>query len=549
VHRCYNCYAAGDAQSTADKELRLSDQVVENAVRPVVLIVMDGYGCNPDSHGNAIAQAHRPVLSHLWDTCPHTELHASGLAVGLPDGQMGNSEVGHLNLGAGKVVYQDTTRISAAIADGTFSTKPELLALVRHAESGNGSLHIIGLVGRGGVHANDAHLYALLDLAAQSNLSGVYVHVITDGRDSRPTDGLSAVHALQEHMQRVAAGEIATVSGRYYAMDRDGRWDRTRRSFDAMVLGQGEVSDSAETAIQRSYDQGITDEFVAPTVIERRGLPVATIRDGDAVIFSNFRTDRPRQLVRALSQSDFNEFQREQVPRDLYFVTMTQYDQRLHAQVAFRSGDVPMPLARVIADAGLRQLHAAETEKYAHVTFFFNGGREGPFPGEDRILVPSPRDVGTYDKKPEMSADGIVTRVSETLATRDYDFCLVNFANADMVGHTGVIEAAIRAVETVDRSVGAIVDVTRSLGGVVLITADHGNAEQMIDSESGGPYTAHTVEFPVPFLLVPADQPALASVTLRVEGVLADVAPTVLDLMGLSKPPDMEGSSLLIHNN
>lgn len=527
----------------------MPDRLSENAVRPVVLIVMDGYGCNPNSYGNAIAQANRPVLSRLWDTCPHTLLRASGLAVGLPDGQMGNSEVGHLNLGAGKVVYQDTTRISAAIADGTFSTNPELLAAVRHAEAGNGSLHIVGLVGRGGVHANDEHLYALLDLAAGSDVSRVYVHVITDGRDTRPTDGLSAVRALQEHIGRVGAGEIASVSGRYYAMDRDGRWDRTQRSFDAMVLGQGEAADSAETAIQRSYDQGITDEFIAPTVIERWGRPVATIRDGDAIIFSNFRTDRPRQLVRALTKSDFSEFRRGQVLRNLYFVTMTQYDERLQAHVAFRSGDVPMPLARVIADAGLRQLHAAETEKYAHVTFFFNGGREEAFPGEDRILVPSPRDVGTYDKKPEMSAGGIVTRVCEALATRAYDFCLVNFANADMVGHTGVMEAAIQAVETVDRSVGAIVDVTRSLDGIVLITADHGNAEQMIDSESGGPYTAHTVEFPVPFLLVPAEQPAPASVTLRSEGVLADVAPTVLDLMGLSKPPDMEGSSLLIQNN
>lgn len=527
----------------------MPDQLREDVVRPVVLIVMDGYGCNPDRHGNAIAQANRPVLSQLWQTCPHTELQASGLAVGLPDGQMGNSEVGHLNLGAGKVVYQDTTRISAAIADGSFFTNPELVAAVQRAKGGSGSLHIMGLVGRGGVHANSAHLYALLEMATRSNLDRVYVHVITDGRDTRPTDGLSAVRELEERMQQVGVGEIATVSGRYFAMDRDGRWDRTRRAYDAMVLGQGEVTLSAETAIQKSYDQGITDEFIVPTVMTHGDTSVATISDGDAAIFFNFRTDRPRQLVRALTQPDFPEFERERFPDDLYVVTMTEYDRTIPAHVAFRSGDVPVPLARVIADAGLRQLHAAETEKYAHVTFFFNGGREQPFAGEDRILVPSPRDVGTYDKKPEMSADGIVTRVTEALATRDYDFCLVNFANADMVGHTGVIEAAIRAVEMVDRSVGAIVDVTRTLGGVVLVTADHGNAEQMIDSESGGPYTAHTVEFPVPFLLVVKEQSTLPHTALRDGGVLADVAPTVLELMGLPQPPDMEGSSLLVHKN
>ena len=515
-------------------------------IRPVVLIVMDGYGCNPRPDGNAIEAVQRPVLRRLWETCPHTELKASGLAVGLPEGQMGNSEVGHLNLGAGKVVYQDFTKISRAIEDGSFYENPVMREAMEHVNTRGSSLHVIGLVGPGGVHAHQSHLYAVMETARRAGVQRAFIHAITDGRDTPPTAGLEAVREVEAEIRRLGLGEVATVSGRYYAMDRDKRWDRTEKAYAAMVGGRGRTALSAEEAVRRSYDEGVTDEFILPTVITGAdGVPLGRVSDHDSAVFFNFRTDRPRQLVRALTEPDFQEFDRGPRIQDLDFVTMTQYEKDLAVNVAFLTEDVPMPLSRVLADRGLKQLHAAETEKYAHVTFFFNGGRETPFAGEDRILIPSPREVGTYDRKPEMSGPEDAEAAAKAIAAGRYDFALVNFANADMVGHTGVMEAAVKAVETVDRCVGEVVEAATDQGGVVLITADHGNAEQMVDYETGGPYTAHTVSFPVPFILVPGRHQELAHVRLQENGVLADVAPTVLKLMGIPAPAEMEGRSLL----
>jgi 2,3-bisphosphoglycerate-independent phosphoglycerate mutase len=516
-------------------------------IRPVALIVMDGYGCNPRSDGNAIEAADRPVLTSLWEQCPHTEIKASGLAVGLPQGQMGNSEVGHLNLGAGKVVYQDFTKISRAVDDGSFFENEAMLGAMRHVRERDSALHIMGLIGPGGVHAYPTHLYAVLETAKRQGVERVFLHVFTDGRDTKPTDGLPALRDLEARALEIGGGQVATVSGRYYAMDRDQRWDRTALAYNAMAHGIGPKAASAEEAIERSYAAGETDEFIVPTVIiAADGSPVATIKDGDSAIFFNFRTDRPRQTVRAFIQPDFERFDRGPRIDDLYFVAMTEYEKNLPLHVAFRTEDVSMPLGALLAQRGLKQLHSAETEKYAHVTFFFNGGREVPFEGEDRILVPSPREVGTYDKKPEMSAPAIAQQTADAIRTGRYDFVLVNFANADMVGHTGVMEAAIAAVETVDQCVGQIVDAVNTEGGVVCITADHGNAEQLIDYETGGPYTAHTTDFPVPFILVPGRHEELAHVRLRGDGVLADVAPTILQLMNIDKPSDMEGRSLVV---
>jgi 2,3-bisphosphoglycerate-independent phosphoglycerate mutase len=514
-------------------------------VGPVVLIVMDGYGCNDNPRGNAITQAETPVLDRLVAANPHGLLGASGLSVGLPEGQMGNSEVGHLNLGAGKVVYQDFTRVSKSIEDGDFFQNPALLAACRHAVENGSILHVMGLIGYGGVHAHQQHLYAVLDLSHRQGVQNVAIHAFTDGRDTLPHDALKAIRDLESKLSELDLGAIATVSGRYYAMDRDRRWDRSEKAYRALVKGEGEEAASAEHAIQQSYDAGVTDEFILPTVIKLDGRPVATVGNGDAAIVFNFRTDRPRQLVRAFVQPDFEGFDRGPILNDLEFVTMTEYEKDLPVKIAFPSQDVEMPLARVVSEHGLKQLHGAETEKYAHVTFFFNGGREQPFPGEDRILVPSPRHVGTYDKIPEMSAEGIADQVVESLKRKDYGFVLVNFANADMVGHTGSMEAAVKAVETVDRCVGRVVDAAVEKGGVVVITADHGNAEQMVDYETGGPFTSHTIDYPVPIVVVVGNNRKFLDCRIRAGGVLADVAPTVLFLMGLSRPPQMEGKNLL----
>jgi 2,3-bisphosphoglycerate-independent phosphoglycerate mutase len=510
-----------------------------------MLIVMDGYGYNPKCEGNAVCNADTSILDRLTAENPHGLLGASGLSVGLPEGQMGNSEVGHLNLGAGKVVYQDFTRVSKSVSDRSFFHNEALLGACRHVVANSSVLHVMGLIGYGGVHAHQSHLYAVLELAKQQNVTAVAVHAFTDGRDTPPHDALQAIKDLERKLESLGLGQIATVSGRYYAMDRDRRWDRTKLAYDAMTKGQGVAAASAEQAVENAYAGGVTDEFIVPTVVKPDGKPVATVKDGDSAVFYNFRTDRPRQLTRAFVQPDFEGFDRGPLIADLEFVTMTEYEKDVPVHIAFTGVDVDMPLARVISEHGLRQLHAAETEKYGHVTFFFNGGREKPFEGEDRILVPSPREVGTYDKKPEMSAEGIATQVVEAIKDSDYAFVLVNFANADMVGHTGNMDATIKAVETVNRSVKRVVEAVRERGGVTLITADHGNAEQMIDYDTGGPFTSHTIRFPVPFIVVAGKHPSLKDCKVREGGVLADVAPTILTLLDIEQPKQMEGKSLL----
>lgn len=515
------------------------------SIRPVVLIIMDGYGCADESQGNAVSGASTPVLDRLVKENPHGLLGAAGLSVGLPAGQMGNSEVGHLNLGAGKIVYQDFTQISRAIGDGSFFANPALVGACRHVLANGSTLHVMGLIGYGGVHAHQEHLYAVLRLAQTQGVTRLAIHGFTDGRDTLPGDALVAIRDLETRLAEDGLGAIATVSGRYYAMDRDRRWDRTERVYRALVAGEGPEADSAVEALRHSYDAGITDEFILPTVIAPHGRPIARIQAGDGAIFFNFRTDRPRQLVRAFVQPNFDGFDRGPMVEDLAFVTMTEYEKELPASVAFESQDVAMPLARVISESGLSQLHAAETEKYAHVTFFFNGGREQPFEGEDRILVPSPRHVGTYDKVPEMSARAIADQVIDAMKTHEYAFVMVNFANPDMVGHTGDFKATKRAVETVDECVGRIVEATVAKGGAAMVTADHGNAEQMIDFRTGGPFTSHTISNPVPIVIVPGGNAELRDRAVRPGGVLADVAPTVLCLMGLPQPSDMTGASLV----
>ncbi len=513
--------------------------------RPVMLAILDGWGERQETEGNGIRLAKTPNMDHWRATRPWTLLRAAERAVGLPPGQMGNSEVGHLNLGAGFVVMQDITLIDDSIADGSFFENEALVGAVRHVAENDARLHIIGLLGTGGVHSHMNHEKALLELARRNGLKRVFVHAFTDGRDTMPQSGLGFMNDLEAYMAEIGVGAVASFVGRYYAMDRDKRWERTKLAYDLMTKGEGRPAPSAAAAIQRSYDEGVTDEFIKPAVIVRPdGAPVATIRDGDSVICFNFRADRVRQITRAFVIQDFNGFAREWL-RNLFYVTMTEYEKGLPVHVAFENEDVAVPLAKVLSDAGLRQLHVAETEKYAHVTFFFNGGREEPFPGEDRLLVPSPKEVPTYDQKPEMSAYGIRDGILQALDAGAYDFIIVNFANADMVGHTGVIPAVVKAVETVDACLGAIVPKVLEQGGAVLITADHGNAELLIDPATGGPHTAHTTN-PVPCVLVAAEGLGLDHVRLRSGGRLSDVAPTILDLLGIPPAPEMTGKSLIV---
>ena len=516
---------------------------------PFVLVIMDGWGINTRKEGNAIALAQTPNLDKIGREWPHTAVKTSGLAVGLPEGQMGNSEVGHQNIGAGKRVLQDYTRVSESIKDGSFFHNPAFLKAVEHVKKNNSQLHICGLLGNGGVHAHETHLEALLSLARQHNLERVYIHSFTDGRDASPTGGIEFMQRLQARAKEIGGdhpAKVATVSGRYYAMDRDNRWDRTGLTYWAMTRGEGQQADSALAAIQQSYDKKITDEFILPTVIMEEGSPVAKVQEGDAVIHYNFRPDRARQLTKAFVMSDLppqaeGKFNRGPRFNDFVFVMMTQYEEGLDAEVAYRADEVEMPLARVIAERHMTQFHTAETEKYAHVTFFINGRREVPFASEDRILVPSPK-VPTYDLQPEMSAKGITDTAIERIRSCDYDLIIMNYANADMVGHTGVLDATIKAVETVDASVGRIVEAALSVNGNVLITADHGNAEQLIDYATGKPFTAHTT-YPVPMYLV---SPHYAQARLRADGILADISPTVLQIMGIPQPADMQGKSLIL---
>ncbi len=534
--------------------------------RPVVLTIMDGWGLAEPGPGNGVALAQTPNVDRWSAECPFTTLGASGLDVGLPDGQIGNSEVGHLNIGAGFVVYQDFTRINKSIQDGDFFTNTAMLGAINHAKSNGSSLHLIGLFGPGGVHSHQDHLHALLELAKREGLSRVYIHLLLDGRDVLPRSALGFLGQLEAAIERIGVGEIATVGGRYYGMDRDKRWERTGRAYDSIVKGVGETATQARAAIEASYANDVSDEFMLPTVIMRDGKPVATIEDGDAVIFYNFRPDRGRQLTRALVLPDINEqiqqhyekqkaegqklpdliWQRDRQIQNLYYVTLTEYEEGLPVEIAFPPKHVHHPIGYVISAAGLKQFHTAETEKYPHVTFFLNGGREEPFEGEDRNMAPSPK-VATYDLQPEMSAEGITEGLLKAIKSGSYDFIIVNYANPDMVGHTGIPEAIITACETVDKAMGRVVPAIMEQGGAVLIIADHGNAEMMIDPESGGPHTAHTTN-PVPCILVAAPGLGLGKgeVSLRSGGRLADVTPTLLDLLGIEPDAEMTGKSLIV---
>jgi len=504
--------------------------------KPLMLMILDGWGINPCPENNAVAMAKSPNLAGYLQEFPHVQIKTSGMAVGLPEGQMGNSEVGHLNLGAGRVVYQDFTRITKSIQDGDFFTNPILLDCIAKVKASGGKLHLAGLLSDGGVHSHNTHLYALVELAKQQGVTDVGIHCLLDGRDTPPQSGAGYLEELEVELARIGCGRIATVIGRYYAMDRDNRWERVEQAYNAMVLGQGEQAASAGEAIQASYADNVTDEFVLPTVV----APVTTINDGDGIIFFNFRSDRAREITRALTFKDFGGFSRQRVPQLAGYVCMTEYDATFGLPIAYAQQELTNLLGGVLAEAGMKQLRIAETEKYAHVTFFFNGGVEAPFSNEDRALIPSPKEVATYDQKPEMSAYLVADELLKRLDQDLYDVIILNFANCDMVGHTGILPAAIRAVEAVDSCAGKVVEKVRQLGGTVLITADHGNAEQMAD-ENGEPYTAHTCN-PVWLILVDDSRKGAA---LKEGGKLADIAPTMLKLLGLPQPKEMTGESLL----
>ena len=507
--------------------------------QPVILMILDGWGINPRTENNAVALASTPNLTALLNNYPRTRILTSGMAVGLPDGQMGNSEVGHLNLGAGRVVYQDLTRITKAIADGDFFTNPALLECIRKTRAAGGRLHLTGLLSDGGVHSHNTHLYALVELAKQEGVE-VFIHALLDGRDTPPQSGADYLVQLETELTRIGAGQIATVMGRYYATDRDNRWDRVEKAYNAMVLGEGECHPSSAVAIAQSYAAGVHDEFVVPCVICQDGAPVGPARDGDGFICFNFRSDRAREITRALALDDCPGFERKSPPRLSSYVCMTEYDATFGLPLAFGPEELTNILGDVLAANGKRQLRIAETEKYAHVTFFFYGVAEEPFPGEERCLVPSPKEVATYDQKPEMSAYPVTDELLQRLDQDLYDVIILNFANCDMVGHTGILPAAIKAVEAVDACVGRVVAKVRDLGGTVLITADHGNAEQMADDQ-GEPYTAHTTN---PVWLVLVDD-RRKGIKLQEGGRLCDIAPTMLQLLGLPQPGEMTGRSLV----
>ena len=508
--------------------------------KPTVLMILDGYGLNDRVEGNAVKEASTPVMDKLMAEYPWVQGQASGMAVGLPEGQMGNSEVGHMNMGAGRIVYQELTRITKEIQDGDFFKNEALLKAVRNAKEKGTALHLFGLLSDGGVHSHITHLYGLLQLAKQEGLEKVFVHCFLDGRDTPPTSGKGFVQALYDEMEKIGVGKIATVMGRYYAMDRDNRWDRVELAYNAMVKGEGVKAECGVCAVQNSYDDGKNDEFVVPAVVEKDGKPLATIQDGDSVIFFNFRPDRAREISRAFCCDDFTGFPREK-RLDLTYVCFTEYDATIpNKLVAFHKVELHNTFGEYLAAHDMTQVRIAETEKYAHVTFFFNGGVEEPNKGEDRILVKSPK-VATYDLQPEMSAPAVCDKLVEAIKSDKYDVIIINFANPDMVGHTGVIPAAVQAIETVDGCVGRAVEALKEAGGQMFICADHGNAEMMIDYKTGEPWTAHTTN-PVPFILVNAD-PAYG---LRENGCLADIIPTLIELMGMEQPKEMTGKSLLV---
>ena len=502
-----------------------------------MLMILDGFGINEKEEANAIKLANTPNIDKLMKTCPTTKLYTSGLNVGLPDGQMGNSEVGHTNIGAGRIVYQELTRITKSIEDGDFFNNSELVDAIENCKKYNSKLHILGLVSDGGVHSHIRHLYAILELAKRKDFENVFVHCFMDGRDTMPTSGEGYLMNLEEKMKEKGVGKIATISGRFYSMDRDKRWNRIQKSYDAIVNGEGIKATSVISAIESSYQKEVFDEFVEPTVICQNNEPIAKIEENDSVVFFNFRPDRARELTRAIVDKDFNEFETKKM--NLNYVCFTQYDETIpNVKIAFKPEVLKNTFGEYISNKGLTQLRIAETEKYAHVTFFFNGGEEKQYIGEDRILVPSPK-VETYDLKPEMSAIEVTDKVIEAINSKKYDCIILNYANPDMVGHTGNLSATIKAIETIDKCVEKVVQTVKNNNGVLLITADHGNAEQMLDYKTGEPYTAHTVN-PVPLILVGMDDAKLS------EGKLADLAPTMLQLMGLEKPEEMTGKSIII---
>ncbi|MCR5153347.1 MAG: 2,3-bisphosphoglycerate-independent phosphoglycerate mutase [Lachnospiraceae bacterium] len=515
--------------------------------KPVVLLILDGYGLNDKVEGNAIAQANTPVMDKLMKECPFVKGYASGMSVGLPDGQMGNSEVGHMNMGAGRIIYQELTRITKEINDGDFFKNKALLAAVENCKKNDSSLHLYGLLSDGGVHSHITHLYGLLELAKREGLKKVYVHCFLDGRDTPPQSAKGFAEDLEAEMAKIGVGEIATVSGRYYAMDRDNNYDRVEKAYDAMTKGIGNEAESGPAGIQASYDAGVNDEFVVPFVVKKNGQPVATIKDNDSIIFFNFRPDRAREITHCFCDDDFTKFERGK-RLNVYYTCFSDYDPQIpNKDVAFHKIEITNTFGEFLAERGMKQARIAETEKYAHVTFFFNGGKEEPNEGEDRILVASPKYVPTYDKKPRMSCYTVCDELSKAITKKDdngesfYDVIICNFANPDMVGHTGVLPAAKKAIEVVDECLGEVVTFVKETGGALFICADHGNAEQLIDYETGAPFTAHTTN-PVPFILVNADP----KYKLRENGVLADIIPTLIELMGLEQPKEMTGKSLLI---
>lgn len=511
------------------------------AKKPVVLMVLDGYGLNEKTEGNAIAMANTPVMDKLMAEYPFVKGNASGLAVGLPDGQMGNSEVGHMNIGAGRIIYQDLTRITKDIEDGTFFENKVLLQAIENCKKNNSDLHLWGLLSDGGVHSHNSHLYGLLEMAKKNGLENVYVHAFLDGRDTPPASGKDYVQQLEDKMKEIGVGKIASLSGRYYAMDRDNNWDRVKLAYDSLVTGEGVKATDAVKAVEDSYANDKTDEFVLPTVItDENGQPLSLVKDGDSVIFFNFRPDRAREITRAFCDDKFTGFERDFLK--LTYVCFKDYDETISNKlVAFEKEEIKNTFGEFLAAHGKKQLRLAETEKYAHVTFFFNGGVEDPNVDEFRLLVNSPKDVATYDLKPEMSAPEVGMDLVEAIKSDKYDVIVINFANPDMVGHTGVIPAAVKAVERVDSLVGDAVQAVKDVDGVLFICADHGNAEKMIDYETGAPHTAHTTN-PVPFILVNADP----SWKLREGGCLADIAPTLIEVMGMEQPKEMTGKSLII---
>ena len=504
--------------------------------KPYALIILDGFGKNERHEGNAIYAANTPNIDKYLANHPNSIVHASGLDVGLPDGQMGNSEVGHTNIGAGRIVYQELTRSTKSIEDGDFFENEALVKAVENCKKNDSALHLMGLLSPGGVHSHTNHLYGLLRLAKMNGIEKVHVHAFLDGRDVPPSSAVEYIKEAIEKMRDIGVGDIATVMGRYYAMDRDNRWERVSKAYDAIVCGEGEEAESAVTAVEESYNNDVTDEFVVPTVIKKDGEPLGKVSENDSVVFFNFRPDRARELTRTIVDEDFSGFERDYFKT--CFVTMTQYDATMpNVEVAFKPEQLVNTFGEYISKKGLRQLRIAETEKYAHVTFFFNGGVEKPYDGEDRALINSPK-VATYDLKPEMSAYEVTDEVVKRIDSGEYDVIILNFANCDMVGHTGVFDAAVKAVEAVDECLGRVIDAIERHDGVALVTADHGNADQMIDYETGEPFTAHTTNV-VPLILIGRDDLKIKS------GRLADLTPTMLDLMGLEKPAEMTGESLI----